>query len=148
MTYRPDKDLYYLNIAAAVSLRSTCLRRRYGAVLVNRDIILATGYNGSARGAVNCCDTGYCAREARGAQHNSDYTSDCPAIHAENNCLLSVSREQAIGSTLYLYGYDAVKHKTVKAMPCVMCQRLIQNCGVARVVGFDPDIHFLLSDKS
>lgn len=148
MTYRPDKDLYYLNIAAAVSLRSTCLRRRYGSVLVKNDIIIATGYNGSARGAVNCCDTDYCAREARGAQHNSDYTSDCPAIHSESNCLLSVSREQAVGSTLYLFGFDLIKHTIVKAMPCVMCQRLIQNCGVTRVVGFDPDVHFLLSSIS
>lgn len=134
---RPSKDDYYLNIAKAVSERSTCLRRRYGAVLVKNDEIIATGYNGSPRGAVNCCDTGYCAREARGAAHNSDYTSDCSAIHAESNCLLSAARRDAVGSTLYLYGWDSVKQEEViPAEPCIMCKRLIQTCGVSRVVGY------------
>lgn len=136
---RPDKDTYYLKIAEAVSLRSTCLRRHYGAVLVKDDVIVATGYNGSARGAVNCCDTGYCEREARGATHNSDYTSDCPAIHAENNCLLSAGRQNCLGATLYLYGYDCKLQEPIKAEPCVMCQRLIQTCGIKRVVGYNPN---------
>jgi len=134
---RLSKDDYYLNIAKAVSLRSTCLRRCYGAVLVKNKEIIATGYNGAPRGDVNCCDTGFCAREARDAQHNSDYTSDCPSIHAEQNCLLNVRRQDAIGSTLYLYGYDRKTEKPVTpAEPCVMCQRLIRNCGIARVVGY------------
>ena len=60
---RLSENDYYLKIAEAVSLRSTCLRRRYGAVLVKNKEIIATGYNGSARGAVNCCDIGFCARE-------------------------------------------------------------------------------------
>lgn len=132
---RPDKDTYYLLIAAAVSLRSTCLRRHYGAVLVKNDIIIAEGYNGSARGAVNCCDIGYCARMAANKPHNSSYDSTCPAVHAENNCLLSVNRSDAIGSILYLYGYDCTTGQVVDAVPCEMCQRLVQTCGVARVVG-------------
>lgn len=140
---RPTKDQYYLNIARAVSMRSTCLRRHYGAVLVKNDIILSSGYNGSARGDINCCDTGFCARETRGAVHNSDYTSDCPAIHAECNCLLNVNRQDAIGATLYLYGYDCIKKEpVVPAEPCIMCKRLIRNCGISRVVGYgsEPDI--------
>ena len=55
---RIDKDSYYLNIAKAVAARSTCLRRQYGAVIVSGDEIIATGYNGSPRGEVNCCDVG------------------------------------------------------------------------------------------
>lgn len=134
---RLSKDEYYLNIAKAVSLRSTCLRRCYGAVLVKNKEIIATGYNGSPRGAVNCCDTGFCARDAENAPHNKGYLDTCPAIHAEVNCLLNVRRQDAIGSTLYLYGYDRKTEKpVVPAEPCVMCQRLIQNCGIARVVGF------------
>lgn len=134
---RLSENDYYLKIAEAVSLRSTCLRRRYGAVLVKNKEIIATGYNGSARGAVNCCDIGFCAREVRGAAHNSDYTSDCPAIHAENNCLLNVRRQDAIGSTLYLYGYDLIKKEPViPAEPCVMCKRLLQTCGIDKVVGY------------
>lgn len=132
---RPTKDEYYIGIAEAVSKRSTCLRRNYGAVLVKDDVIIATGYNGSARGEVNCCDTGYCARDAINAPHNSGYTSDCPAIHAEENCLLNVDRQKAIGSTLYLWGWDCKKKEEISLPePCVMCKRLIITCGVARIV--------------
>ena len=52
---RVDKDTYYLDIASAVCKRSTCLKRRYGCVIVKNDEIIATGYNGSPRGEVNCC---------------------------------------------------------------------------------------------
>ena len=55
---RPSKVKYYLDIAAAVAARSTCLRRQYGAVIVKNDMIISTGYNGSARGWINCCDSG------------------------------------------------------------------------------------------
>ena len=63
---RPSKDKYYLGIAEATLERSTCLRRHYGAVIVKNDQIVSTGYNGSPRGEDNCCDTGYCEREAQG----------------------------------------------------------------------------------
>ena len=110
MTYRPDKDLYYLNIAAAVSLRSTCLRRRYGSVLVKNDIIIATGYNGSARGAVNCCDTGYCAREAANKPHNSDYDSTCltgeTVIKLLNGQYQTIQELAAIGQDFWTYSVN------------------------------------------
>ena len=61
---RIGKNLYYLGIARSVAERSTCLRRRYGAVIVNHDEIVSTGYNGAPRGEDNCCDTGLCRREA------------------------------------------------------------------------------------
>ena len=57
---RISKDEYYLQIAETVSLRSTCIRRQYGAVIVKDDRIISTGYNGSARGETNCCDVGEC----------------------------------------------------------------------------------------
>lgn len=60
---RISKTEYYLNIARAVSKRSTCLRRQYGCVIVKNDEIIATGYNGSPRGTDNCCDIGWCYRE-------------------------------------------------------------------------------------
>ena len=59
---RPSKDAYYLGIAKAVAQRATCLRRIYGAAIVNNDEIVSTGYNGSARGESNCCDIGECYR--------------------------------------------------------------------------------------
>lgn len=58
MGNRPSKDEYYIGIAERVLERSTCLRRKYGAVLVKNDEIVSTGYNGSPRGEANCCDVG------------------------------------------------------------------------------------------
>ena len=59
----PYKNTYYMSIAAHVSMRSTCLRRQYGAVIVKDDEIIATGYNGAPRGEENCSDTGICWRQ-------------------------------------------------------------------------------------
>lgn len=126
---RPDKITYYIDIAATVAKRSTCNRRQYGAVIVKDDRIIATGYNGSARGQPNCCDTGNCVRT--GLPHNTGYTSDCPAIHAECNALMSAGRE-ANGATLYLAGWDNGQRIT-DPMPCVMCGRLIINAGIKEV---------------
>jgi len=70
---RISKDEYYLGIAKAVAKRSTCLRRQYGAVVVKNDQIISTGYNGSARGADNCCDVGVCWREAHNVPHGEQY---------------------------------------------------------------------------
>ena len=61
---RMSKNEYYLLIALAVSKRSTCLKRRYGAVIVNNDEIVSTGYNGNPRGEENCCDRGNCQDDA------------------------------------------------------------------------------------
>ena len=98
---RISKNDYYLGIALAVSKRSTCLKRHYGAVIVKNDEIVATGYNGAARNEQNCCDVHTeCPR--KNAKHNSGDYSDCPAVHAEQNALLSVSRDKAIGAILYL----------------------------------------------
>ncbi len=62
---RPDKDKYYIQIALEVARRGTCLRRNHGAIVVNRDQIVSTGYAGSPRGTPNCCDLGKCYREER-----------------------------------------------------------------------------------
>lgn len=127
---RISKRDYYLQIASAVAQRSTCNRRQYGAVLVKNDRIIATGYNGSARGEVNCCDGGTCARQ--GLPHNTGYTSACPAVHAEQNALLSAGRE-AEGATLYLAGREGGK-PIANPEPCEICRRFIINCGVNEVI--------------
>ena len=114
---RISKNEYYLKIAEAVALRSTCLRRQYGAVIVNNDEIIATGYNGAPRGEMNCCDAGYC--------HCS-----CKAVHAEQNAIISASRRDMQGATLYLASLD----KTIEPTPCNICDRMIKNAGITRVV--------------
>lgn len=128
---RPSIDDYYLNIAKAVCKRSTCMRRHYGAVIVKNGEIISTGYNGSPRGEDNCCDTGVCGRE--GNAHNDGDYRKCPAVHAEMNALLSAARKDTIGSTLYLYGEDA-DGATIDASPCPICDALIHNAGVEKVV--------------
>lgn len=132
---RPSKDEYYLGIALAVSRRSTCLRRAYGAVLVNNDEIVATGYNGAARGRRDCLELGVCARD--GHVHNDGDYGSCPAVHAEMNALLSASRSETIGATLYLAGMDVPTGERIapgEVEPCPVCSRMILNAGVARVV--------------
>lgn len=138
---RPSKDEYYLNIALAVSKRSTCLRRHYGCVIVNNDEIISTGYNGSARGENNCCDIGECPRI--NMPHNSGDYSDCPAVHAEQNAMLSASRKEMLGSTMYLYGEELgngffTGTKTWNEIdnpePCPICSRIIKNSGIRKVV--------------
>lgn len=129
---RRNKDEYYLDIAASVAKRSTCLRRRYGAVIVNNDEIIATGYNGSPRGEKNCCDTGECWREAHHIPHGEQYEK-CVSVHAEMNAIISAARKDMVGGTLYLMGFDD-SNPIFHAVPCTICRRLIKNAGIKRVV--------------
>ena len=127
---RITKDEYYLGIALAVAKRSTCLRRQYGAVIVKGDNIIATGYNGSARGEPNCCDVGECWRQANNIPHGERYEMRV-AVHAEDNAISQAGRE-AIGATLYLAGLE--DGKPIKAEPCLMCARKIKNARIKEVV--------------
>ena len=127
---RPDKDTYYLDIALAVSKRSTCLKRHYGCVIVKDDVIVATGYNGSPRGCNNCCDIGKCQRED--SERYSGY-ENCPAVHAEQNALLSVDRVHSQGATMYL-ACEHVDGEDLDPRPCNLCQRMIQNAGIEKVI--------------
>ena len=133
MTMRPSKDEYYLNIAEAVLQRSTCLRRKYGAVIVKDDEIIATGYNGSPRGQKNCCDTGKCQREEKQIPHGERY-EECVSVHAEMNAIISASRRDMIGATLYLAGREADETPVANITPCLICRRLIVNAGISKVV--------------
>lgn len=135
---RISKDEYYLNIALSVSARSTCLRRQYGCVIVKDDEIIATGYNGAARGEPNCCDIyEKCPRQH--VEHNSGNYGDCAAVHAEQNAMLSAPRNRMLGATLYLSGKEFKEGEGFvemsECLPCPICERLIRNAGIARVVG-------------
>jgi dCMP deaminase len=129
---RIGKDAYYLAIAAEVAKRSTCLRRQYGAVIVKNDEIVATGYNGAPRGDPNCCDVGVCWRDRNNIPHGEQYEK-CVAVHAEANAIISASRNEMIGSTLYLSGFEGFDHPIEAPVPCVMCTRMIKNAGIAKV---------------
>ena len=90
---RLSKANYYLDIAQAVASRGTCLRKKYGAIIVKNDSILSTGYNGAPRGRKNCCDLGFCQRDALNIPRGERYEL-CRSVHAEANAIISASREQ------------------------------------------------------
>lgn len=129
---RLSVDKYYLNIAKAVAARSTCLIRQYGAVIVNNDEIISTGYNGSPRGTPNCCDEGFCKRHSSNHSHNDGDYDSCESVHAEMNAMLSAARSEMIGATLYLYGEE--NGKPIDSTPCPVCSRLIKNAGIIKVI--------------
>ena len=134
MDARTSKDNYYLDIADAVLERSTCLRRKYGAIIVRNDEIISTGYNGAPRGRRNCTDIGRCTREELKIPSGERYEL-CRSVHAEANAIISAARRDMLDATLYLAGRDA---KTGEIIPdttsCSMCRRLIINAGIARVI--------------
>ncbi len=103
---RISKENYYLNIAQTVLERATCLRRVYGAIIVKNDEIISTGYNGAPRGRKNCMDLGYCTREAMQVPRGERYEL-CRSVHAEANAIISASRRDMVGGTLYLVGRNA-----------------------------------------
>lgn len=131
---RISKDRYYLSIAEMAARRSTCLRRCYGAIIVNNDEIVSTGYNGAPRGEMNCCDCGYCEREAKGVPKGERYEL-CVAVHAEQNAIISASRREMDGGTIYIVGIDAKDGSYANPTPCLICRRLIVNAGITRCVG-------------
>ncbi len=130
---RVSKDNYYLDIAETVSERSTCLRKRYGAIIVKNDVIISTGYNGAPRGRKNCNDLGNCIRESMKIPRGERYEL-CRAVHSEANAIISASRENMLGSSLYMCCTDP---KTGEIVPgtnsCMMCKRLIINAGIEKV---------------
>jgi dCMP deaminase len=131
---RVDKTNYYLDIAEAALERSTCLRRKYGAVVVKNDEIISTGYNGAPRGRKNCMDLGYCVREKLNIPRGERYEL-CRSVHAEQNAIISAPRKDMIDSTLYMVGIDAKTGKYVQnSMSCSMCKRFIINSGVKTIV--------------
>ncbi len=131
---RPTKSEYYIGIARAVSLRSTCLRRRFGAVIVNNDQIISTGYNGAPRKTANCIDLGYCARKELSIPAGQNYEL-CRAVHAEMNAVIHASRLDTVGAELYLAGTDVETDESVpNPEPCLLCRRVIINAGIIRIV--------------
>ena len=131
---RRDKENYYLDIAETVLERGTCLRRNFGAIIVNHDEIVSSGYVGAPRGRANCIDLGVCVRETLKIPRGQRYEL-CRSVHAEANAIISASRRDMIGATLYLVGKDAKSGEYVEnANPCSMCKRLIINAGIERVI--------------
>lgn len=134
MDNRTSKQNYYLDIADSVLERSTCLRRKYGAIIVRSDEIISTGYNGAPRGRRNCSDLGRCTRETLRIPSGERYEL-CRSVHAEANAIISASRRDMLGASIYLVGRDARTGELLHdAMSCSMCKRQIINAGIDRVI--------------
>jgi len=120
---RPSWDEYFIDIARLVSKRSTCLRRKVGAVIVKQRRVLATGYNGTPTNITHCEETG-CLRESLGIPSGQRHEL-CRGLHAEQNALLQAS----------LYGISlegASLYCTTQ--PCIICVKMLINAGIKEVV--------------
>lgn len=136
---RVSKIDYYLDIAQTVSERSTCLRRRFGAIIVKNDVIISTGYNGAPRGRVNCNDRGTCLRNELGIPRGERYEL-CRSVHAEANAIIAAPRDQMLGSTLYMCCTDPQSGEIIGDICCcMMCKRLVLNAGVKKVIVRESD---------
>ncbi len=123
MNERPDWNQYFMEIARVVATRSTCLRRKVGALLVINKRILATGYNGTPSGLKHCGEVG-CLREQMNVPSGERHEL-CRGLHAEQNAIIQAAIHGAAinGAVLYCTHY-----------PCVVCAKMLINAGISRVV--------------
>ncbi|HHU84151.1 MAG TPA: cytidine deaminase [Clostridiales bacterium] len=131
---RRDKTNYYLDLAEVVAQRGTCLRRKFGAVIVKNDEVVSTGYAGAPRGRQNCSDMGVCIRSKLQIPRGERYEL-CRSVHAEANAIISAARNQMLGATLYLCGVEVDTGDYVaNSNSCSMCKRMIINAGITKVI--------------
>lgn len=119
---RPSWDQYFIRIADFTSQRSNCLKRKVGAIIVQDNKIVASGYNGTPRGIVNCFDGG-CPRCNDSTVESGTRLMDCICLHAEENAILQIGAAGCEGATLYCNTY-----------PCRGCVKRIIQVGIRRVV--------------
>ncbi len=120
---RPSWDEYFMKIAHDVAERSTCIRRRVGAIIVINKRILATGYNGVPSGIAHCEERG-CLRNELGIP-SGERQEICRGLHAEQNAIIQASQ----------YGFsisNSVIYSTTQ--PCITCAKMIINAGITRVI--------------
>lgn len=120
---RPGNDEYFMEMAQLVSTRSTCLRRRVGAVIVKDKRVLSTGYNGSPKGTKHCEDLG-CIREQMNIPSGTRHEL-CRGVHAEQNAVVQAAYfgVSVNGATIY-----------TTTFPCSMCAKILINAGIKEIV--------------
>lgn len=134
---RPSWEVYFLEIAKVVASRSTCLRRRYGAVIVKDNVIVSTGYNGAPRGSANCIDKGSCKRKELNVPSGERYEL-CEAVHAEQNAIISGAPERMKDAAIYIAGFEE-DGTFADGKPCLLCRRMIRNAMISRIVYLKKD---------
>lgn len=123
MSQRPDWDTYFMSFARLAEQRSTCLRRRVGAVIVKDRMIMATGYNGAPKGVAHCAEVG-CLRQKMKVPSGQRHEL-CRGLHAEQNAIIQAAYHGVSirGGTMYC-----------TFRPCIICVKMIINAGLERVV--------------
>ena len=124
---RPTWDEYFVAITRQVATRSTCLRRKVGAIIVKDKRILTTGYNGAPMRVKNCIEIGMCLREEMGVPSGERHEI-CRGLHAEQNAILQSA----------YYGVqirDSVIYSTNQ--PCALCAKMIINSGIRKIYYFE-----------
>lgn len=129
---RVDWDNYFFNIALMVATRSTCMRRRYGAVIVKDNVIISTGFNGAPTGDPHCLGN-VCERERLGIPHGQQYEK-CVAVHAEQNAIIKGDPAKMVGATIYLMGIDCENNEVIEGVPCEICDPMIKNAGISHII--------------
>lgn len=135
MIDRPEKTEYYLDIARVVSSRSTCLKVLIGAIIVNEDQIIATGYVGAPRKTKSSLDHNFCLRQKLEIPSGTQYEM-CRSVHAEQNAIINAARAgvSTIGGDMYIFGKSRVTDANLDAFPCFICKKMIINSGIERVI--------------
>ena len=138
---RPGKTEHYLNRARVAAERSTCLRRKVGAVIIRNDTEVSSGYVGSPRDTENCIDIGSCIRIELGTPSGERYEL-CRSVHAEQNAIINAARtgaivldgEMYISSELIGSAYaESPKKMSQTNRPCALCMKEILNAGIKKV---------------
>ena len=124
-------DHRFMEMAQLVSTWASCYQeeRKVGAVIVKDKRVMTTGYNGAPAGVSTCVERGECLRKKLGIPSGTRHEM-CYAVHAEQNAIISAARRDMQGATLYLACLD----KTIDPAPCNICDRMIKNAGITKVI--------------
>ncbi len=126
-----------MNIAKEVSARSTCFRARHGAVIVNEDQIIATGYVGAPRKTKDCLERNNCLRREMDIPSGQRYEL-CRSVHSEQNAIINAARSgvSLLGGKMYLYSVklENTQEIPIDAYPCFICKKMIVNAGLGEVI--------------
>ncbi|MDH7510794.1 MAG: deaminase [Methanolinea sp.] len=130
---RTNRHQYFLDLAFRCAHQGTCLRRNFGAIIVDEfHTIVSTGYTGAPRKQMDCTELGRCWRKDHNIPSGSHYER-CRSVHAEMNALLQAGK-LARNCTLYLAGFEVETGELTRIWPCFLCSKMIVNSGIKTVI--------------
>lgn len=127
MINRPPWDEYFMKIAEDVSTRSTCIRRKVGAVIIKNKRILSTGYNGAPAGISHCTEK-TCLRSINNVPSGERHEL-CRGLHAEQNAIIQAAYHGVSIADSEIY---------ITNQPCSICTKMLINSGITKFIYKDP----------